>query len=163
MSYMERLKARIAEKPISDELPKLPKPGSDSFGSGPDRHISENAAAVAFLPPLIAAGLDRLRTMRCPRIQRPELWAEIVRDGLRIATDGWASQALSLGWNALALWGVEPSAEPDTWDHSLAVSMEGWPIVDVTANFITLRRGNASRPFRNRARPSLSQFLWELG
>jgi len=114
------------------------------------------------LPAFVRIGLHRLRSMPRPRITNPEAWPEIVADAISIADDGWAARAISLGWEPLHLFGWEPSADPDPWDYSLAVVMEGWPIVGVAADFITLRKGNVSRPFRNRPRPSLSQFLWDL-
>jgi len=114
------------------------------------------------LPAFVRMGLQRLRSMPGPRITKPAAWPEIVANAIRVADEGWAARAIGLGWEPLHLFGWEPSADPDTWDYSLSVVMEGWPIVDVTADFITLRRGNASRPFRNRPRPSLTRFLWDL-
>ena len=131
----------------------LGTPGTPKFVEG---------GGVTGLPPEITTGLDRLRSMRCPRITKPAVWPEIVADAVAIAQGGWAAQAIDMGWDALHLFGWEPSADPDTWDYSLAVIMEGWPIVDVGPEFITLQRGNATRPFRNRPRPALTRFLWEM-
>lgn len=110
----------------------------------------------------LTKGLARLQSMRPPRITNPAVWPEIVADAIRLANEGWAAQAIDLGWDAMHMFGVEPGADPDPWDYSLAVVMEGWPIVSVEADFITLHRGNATRPFKNRPRPALRKFLWEL-
>ena len=107
-------------------------------------------------------GLKRLCVMPTPLVRNKSVWPEIVADALRIAHEGSATQALDLGWDALHLFGWEPSAEPDTWASSLAVVMEGWPVVDVSADYITLRKGNVSRPFKNRPRPALTRYLWDL-
>jgi hypothetical protein len=40
--YLARLKAKIGQKSIPYELPKLPKGGFDSFGSYPGRGFSRN-------------------------------------------------------------------------------------------------------------------------
>jgi hypothetical protein len=109
----------------------------------------------------LIAGLEKLRTMRCPRIQRRELWAEIVRDGLQIGTN-WAAQAIGLGWDPLHLFGYEPSADPDQWNDSLAVMLDGRPIRAVDATAFYLQDGERRIVFNRRPRPSLSQFLWEL-
>jgi len=132
-------------------------------GRGTSAGIAEIAEIAA--PPLpreVVDGLVKLRMMPPPRITKPDVWPEIVADAVRIADEGWAAQAIDLGWDPLDLFGWEPSANPDPWDYSLAVIMEGWPIVDVSADFITLRKGNVSRPFKNRPRPALTKFLWEM-
>jgi len=158
MSYLERLKTRIAEKPIYDELPKLSERGFGSFGSEPDRHI---LAKVASLPPDLEAGLGRLRTTRTPRITNPSVWPEIVADAVRIADEGWASQAFGLGWEPLHLFGWEPSADPDTWDYSLAVLLAGRPIRAVDERRFYMFDGNVRSFFERRERPGLTKFLWE--
>ena len=114
------------------------------------------------LPREVADGLVKLRMMPPSRITKPDVWPEIVANAVRTADEGWAAQAIDLGWGPHHLFGWEASAAPDPWDYSLAVIMEGWPIVDVTADFITLQKGNACRPFKNRPRPALGKFLWEL-
>ena len=115
------------------------------------------------VPEKIQAGLHELRVMRTPRVQYPELWAGIVNDAWRIAAEGWATQALSLGWDAYSLWGVEPSRHPDTWDYSLAVVLAGRSIRAVDEQRFYLRDGEVRCFFEKRPRTSLTQFLWELG
>ena len=105
-------------------------------------------------------GLKRLRAMPLPRIRRPELWGEIKADALRIATDGWAAQAMALGWSALDLFGVEPSSDPD--EFSLAVDLASRPILAVDERRFYLRKGDVRSFFERRERPALTKYLWEL-
>ena len=129
--------------------------------SPPNVAIVPNVHASPSLPADLQCGLDKLRTMPAPRIQRPEIWDEIVRDALRIATEGWASQAIALGWDPLLLWGVEASNEPD--DFSLAVELAGREIQAVDEHRFYLRKGDVRSFFGKRPHDCLSKFLWELG
>jgi hypothetical protein len=175
MSYLDRLKAKIAETSSCEELPKLTKPGSVSFGSDLHKQYPENdtvklaladvpiAHAVSKrqgVPADILAGLDRLRGMRRPRIQRPELWQGIVSDTLRIETDGWGGQALALGWEPLLIFGYQPSDDPE--EFSLAVELSGRSIVAVDKDRFYLRHGDVRRFFENRPRPLLTRYLWDF-
>jgi hypothetical protein len=45
-TYLERLKAKLQEKSLPQELPKAPKGGFDSFGSDPGRHISQTEGSA---------------------------------------------------------------------------------------------------------------------
>ena len=101
--------------------------------------------------------------MPAPRITKPAAWPEIVADAVRIADEGWAGQAISLGWEPMHLFGVEPSSDPDTWDYSLAVTLAGRDIRVVDAERFYLRQDDVRSFFDRRPRPALSKFLWELG
>ena len=114
------------------------------------------------LPVNMAVGLDKLRTMRPPRITNAAVWPQIVADAVSLADGGWARQAIDLSWDPLHLFGWEPSTDPEIWNYSLAVATNGWPVVDVSTDCITLRKGNVSRPFKKRPRPALTRYLWEL-
>jgi len=115
------------------------------------------------LPAFISVGLHRLRSMPTPHFTNPAVWPGIVSDAVRIADEGWASKAIGLGWEPMHLFGLDPTGEAGSIDSSLVVYLDGWPIVDVDPDYITLRRANVSRPFRNRLRPWLTQYLWQLG
>jgi len=128
--------------------------------STPNVAIVANVHASPSLSPDIVAGLDKLRTMRCPRIQRPDLWDEISADALRIATEGWATQAIALGWESLQVFGYQPSDDPD--DFSLAVELAGRSIVAVDESRFYLRRGDVRSFFDRRARPLLARYLWDF-
>jgi len=113
-------------------------------------------------PQFVLDGLVRLRMMEPPRITKPEVWPRIVASALQIATDGWASQALALGWDGRSLWGVEPSADPDPRDYSLAVLLAGRSIRAVDEHRFYMRDGDVRSFFERRERPSLTKYLWEI-
>jgi len=126
--------------------------------------IAEIAGIAARpLPEDVAKGLVKRRLMLPPRITNPVVWPEIVADAVRIADEGWAAQALGLGWEPLHLFGVEPSTDPDTWDYSLAAMLAGQSIRAVDEQRFYLRDGEVRCFFEKRPRPALSKFLWELG
>lgn len=180
MSYLDRLKAKIAEIPVCEEPTKPTEPSFVSFVGEVDKgfreenaggdalptapmpvtHIAPQSSAGLGLAPDISGGLERLRIMRRPRIKRPELWDEIKADALRIATDGWGSQAIALGWEPLHLFGYQPSDDPD--DCSLAVELAGRSIVAVDADRIYLRSGDVRSFFEKRERPLLTRYLWDF-
>lgn len=108
-------------------------------------------------------GIDQLQSMRAPRITKREAWPEIVADAVRISEEGWASQAIGLGWELMHLFGVEPSSDPDTWEYSLAVILAGRSIRAVDADSFYLSDGGVRRFFAHRPRPALTKYLWELG
>jgi len=105
-------------------------------------------------------GVRKLSTMHCPRIRRPELWDEIKTDALRIATEGWAAQAMALGWEPLQIFGYQPSDDPD--DFSLAVELAGRTIVAVDESRFYLRRGDVRNFFERRECPLLTHYLWDF-
>lgn len=144
--------------PMKHEKPQISANKSSCFTVSFPMHETHETKP---LPGDIIAGLAKLQRMRAPKIKRPELWAAIVRDGLQIGTH-WASQAIGLGWEPLHLFGVEPSPDPDPWDHSLAVVLAGRSIRAVDEQRFYLREGDIRSLFERRARPALSCFLWEL-
>lgn len=91
--------------------PAAPPPLAESFG----------------LSAALAADLRRLEEMPAPRVVGRGAWRPIVDDALRIARDGWAANAMALGWSASDLFGIGPR---DDWEFSgLAVWLRGRPIV----------------------------------
>jgi len=135
---------------------------NNANGSFSECFGTNDTIGTAGVPTFIALGLHRLRSMPTPRVTNPAVWPEIVADASRLAQEGWAAKAIDLSWDALHLFGWEPGVDLEAWDYSLAVVMEGWLVVDVSADYITLRKGNVSRPFKNRPRPALTRYLWEL-
>jgi len=179
MSYLERLKAKISENPPCEVPTKPTEPGfvgfvgevnernSEKVGSAsaesaprPMSHIRFAGDGRSQLPTDINAGLEKLRAMRCPCIRRPELWDEMKADALRIATEGWATQAIALGWELLQIFGYQPSDDPD--DFSLAVELAGRSIVAVDESRFYLRQGDVRSFFGRRERPLLKRYLWDF-
>lgn len=122
--------------------------------------LSRDGTVGTSLPAELRLGLKRLRLMATPRIVMPQAWPRVVASGLLIATEGWASQAMSLGWDAYALWGVDPSADPK--DFSLAIELASRSIRAVDEDRFYLREGDVRSFFARRECPALSKFLWEV-
>jgi hypothetical protein len=171
MSYMERLKHYASQNSLPDALTKLTEPGFVSFVSDPSRYVCRKDAItgagtatsthmqppdVFELPALLAAGLERLRTLPPPRTTNPEGWSRIVADAQRIADHGWAIQALQLGWGPLDLFGV--SADPD--GLSLAVWLAGRRLVLIDERTAIAATGS-DRHVYNR-RPCDGVLLWNV-
>lgn len=158
MSYLSRLQADDPEKQAGGEPSKPTKAPFDPF-AGKARGL------FGGLDPVLAQGLMRLQNMRAPRIARPEVWAEVVADSVRLATDGWASIALSFEdpWHPLHLWGVSPAAGGIADLEGLAVWIAGRPIRVLTATCCTVGNGPGSYSFFNRRSVDGAVLLWELG
>jgi hypothetical protein len=122
--------------------------------------LSRDGTVGTSLPAELRLGLKRLRLMSPPRIVRAQTWSSIVASGLLIATEGWASQALALGWEPLHLFGYQPSDDPD--EFGLAVELAGREIKAVDEQRFYLRDGDVRSFFENRPRPLLTKFLWDL-
>lgn len=155
MSYLDRLQA-IAAAPVVGEPSKGAKGGSDPFAG---------LAAGRFrgLPAACAAGLVRLSDMATPSITRPEVWMPIVSDALRLATDGWAAQALALGWTELDLWGCSPVCGGNAAHDGLAVWIDGRRPLLIDETSCMVEAGPGAHAIFNRRRSAGSVFLWDLG
>ncbi|MER2519501.1 MAG: hypothetical protein ABTQ34_02300 [Bdellovibrionales bacterium] len=72
--------------------------------------FDERAAIIQAngVPKLWAEGFATHCTMQCPESYWPERWQQIVDDGGRFL-DRWGRQATKLGWQALDVFGVNPS------------------------------------------------------
>lgn len=137
----------VPDKLLNNNKEHLGTPGTPDFTGGR-------------LCDRIGVGLEKLHTMRVPRIQRPELWPAIVTQAFQIATDGWAAQALALGWEPLHLFGYQPSDDPD--EFSLAVELEGRAILAVDERRFYLRQDNVRSFYERRHRPLLTRYLWDF-
>jgi hypothetical protein len=88
--------------------------------------------AMPGVPDPLAEELRRLERAMTPKVNEPEIWRQAVADALRIARDGWAGQALSLGWSVSDLFGIDPR---DAYDFSgLAVWLTGRHLVMLDAD-----------------------------
>jgi len=116
MSYLDRLQA-AQKAPVTEPL-KGAKGGSDPF-EGSD------TGQFRALPPHLVQGLAALQSRAPPQITRPEIWLAVVADAVRLAADGWAAQALRLGWSPLELWGCSPERGGNPDHDGLAVWIDG--------------------------------------
>ena len=73
------------------------------------------------LPDDVVAGVQRLRTMRPPRLLTPGLWPRGISDAIALVDTGWASKALALGWSPLDLFGAVTDTAGDPFSDGLAV------------------------------------------
>ena len=147
----------VRSTPLEHDFPQAS--GANEVCSNVPFHIDGTNGTG--LPVEIELGLKRLRMMSTPRITNPEIWPVIVGDTLRIATDH-AATALNQGWDVITLFGVDVRNNVASVDQSLAVYADGWPIVGMEAEYVTLRRSNVTRLYRNRSRPHLTKYLWNL-
>ncbi|MEH3159822.1 MAG: hypothetical protein PGN08_13370 [Sphingomonas taxi] len=110
----------------------------------------------------LAADLRRLDEMPTPRVVGKGAWRPIVDDAMRIARDGWAASAMSLGWSEHDLFGIGPH---DDWEFAgLAVWLRGRSIVVVDEMRAIVADGDRRAAYsRRRLRDLKPVMLWEFG
>ncbi len=121
-----------------------------------DASVSSVPNVFAALPVAVVNGLRHLPKMAVPRITRPEVWPDIVADAVRLATEGWALQALRLGWEPADIWGASEDAP------GLAVWLAGRRVLGLTDGVCTVDDGPSGLAFYNR-RAADRVMLWNLG
>ena len=126
---------------------------------GPNVPIVTNFTGV---PADVLAGLRSLATAPTPRLLSPEAWPEVVADALRLAQDGWAASALTLGWSALDLFGAIASKDGDPAADGLAVKLSGRKVLAICASFATVADANAGRSYLYRGNTEGARLLWAL-
>ena len=148
--------ARQLSEPLSD------RDNSDVSAISPTEagqsapNVTNVTNVTSPLPHSLAVGLRRLQAMPAPGIARPEIWPEIVADALRLASEGWAQQALALGWEPLQLFGW--SSERD----GVAVWLAGGvPMFTADSCMVRVKAGKF-RCMDSRPMPGAIP-LWELG
>lgn len=153
--FLPRVLAEREGLAVSDvSAVSTPEPGADA----PNRTNCTNCT----LPADLAAGLLSLKTMACPRAVKSEAWAQVVRDALALADDGWAHQALSLGWLPLDLFGAvtDPAGDPEA--NGLAVKLNGRRVLALCGSFATVENGPNARAFIYRGTNEGARLLWAL-
>jgi hypothetical protein len=155
MSYLERLDARAAMSAGAEPSKGL-KGGFDPFKGDP-------RALTPELPAACADGLRRLQSMPSPRLMRPDLWPLVVSDALRLARDGWAANALALGWSELDLFGAVPDPHGEPAGDGLAVWLAGRKVLALCASFAVADDGDGGRSYFNRREQVGAVLLWSLG
>lgn len=134
-----------------------------SSGSEPETGaFVTNVTNVKGIPADVLAGLDRLKDASAPRLVHPDRWPGAVRDALRLAADGWAAKALSLGWGSLDLFGAVPDKLGDPDADGLAVKLQGRKVLAICGTFATVADARG-RTFLHRGNNDGARLLWELG
>ena len=187
MSYLDRLKVRIAETSIPDQPPKPLEPSLRGFRGDQLPYISEQKvatlrcseladgiarvtkaakaetglASLAALARELADGVERLSRMPPPRLLNPSAWPVVVADAHRLLDEGWAAKALALGWSAFDLFGAVTDKDGDPSGDGLAVWLGGRRIALLSARTCTVKDGaNRRAEFTRRDTPR-RVLLWE--
>ena len=102
--YLARLKAKIGQKPIPYELPKLPKGGFDSFGSYRGRGFSRNDGP----PDPDEAEIEERKGMAAESVPEPYLdaFARLQCQKLITVLDNEQRQAINDAGRFLDAWGA---------------------------------------------------------
>ncbi len=123
---------------------------------------NDTVGTVSF-PADVVVGLKALQAMAAPRIARPEIWPGVVADAFRLTSEGWAAQALSLGWTPLDLWGCSPVARGNPDHEGLAVWLDGRRILLLDERTCIVDAGAGARAVFTRREPAVGALLWDLG
>lgn len=155
MSYLSRIPADVG-KPLDEEPAKGAKGAFDPF---------DGSQSVRFqgLPDNIINGLTCLDGMARPRLQRTENWEPVLADVRRLVGDGWAAQALNLGWSALDIFGAVSDALSDPNADGLVVKLNGRKVLALCASFATVAQPDGGRAFIYRDSTEGAVLLWDLG
>ena len=163
MSYLDQLRARIAEKRPPSEPTKLTQPGSVGFVSEVGSPVEAVIAFTEPLPPPVAAGVASLRTRPAPRITRPAIWPVIVADAIRLVEHGWAAEAMALGWHPLELFGCSRDPEGDDYLLGLAGWLNGRPLSCIFQEGAIAIEGDQRAGFTRKRSIECAIYLWEYG
>ena len=143
--------ARVAE---------VAKEGGERASLSQESQLSQ----LGGLPPEIHYGLLSLASLPAPKVARPEVWPEVVADAGRLASDGWAKQALSLGWKPLELFGCSAAPGGDALREGLATWLAGRRVLLLDALSCIADDGGGGRSiFYGRSVLPGGVLLWELG
>jgi len=154
MNYLSQLK-ELQAKQAGGVPSKGSKGGFAGFDGGP-------LGRFPGISPDLSHGLIDLETMRPPRIARPEVWPDIVRDCIALASSGWAKVALDQGWHPLNLWGVSPAIGGLVDLEGLAIWLDGRAIKRIEPTFAEIHVPGAVVLFPRRAMDG-AVLIWEMG
>lgn len=132
------------------------------FTVSPSRHETHETSS---LPDALIRGLEALTRMVPPRITKPEVWPVVVADALRLADDGWAAQALGLGWGPVDIWGCSPDVGGNPDHDGLAVWLAGRRVLLLDERTCIVETGPVARSVftRRKVPPAGAVLLWDLG
>jgi len=92
----------------------------------------------------------------------PAAWAEVVADAVQLASDGWATKALALGWSPLDLFGAVTDRDSYADADGLAVWLGGRPVLAICATYASVGDG-MGRAYFNRSTRLGTTLLWDIG
>ncbi|WP_139139172.1 hypothetical protein [Sphingobium phenoxybenzoativorans] len=185
MSYMDRLKAKIAETHYPNEPTKPPEPSFVGFEGDPGRQILEKCVsslprqndAPTGIQVQLTASPETFCNQNSQLLWRegiasldPEKprggfhwrrWDHLVADCVLIFNE-YGEQAAATGWTAEDLFGVDPSGASGTIVGGLAWRLEGRKLLTVEVGIATFayRNGEIGRCSRGWIRGLVP--VWEL-
>ena len=120
-------------QPVASGVPTVPT-ATTKIQQGPA------CGAEAGSPPEWHAILAELRERNCPDWMTSTRWTEMLSDG-DVFLDRWGDISRRLGWTALDLFGVHPTAPAERFDvMGLLPILQGAEVVALTAQAATFRR-----------------------
>jgi TubC N-terminal docking domain len=126
---------------------------------------SQPGQDVAGLPQEIADGVRAILSADGARGIPPQRWPRVQHDAARLVKDGWAREALTLGWTTADLFGCDQRAPWHRLDRSGLVLLLGdHESIDLTSDMATIRTraGSVLRfPRRPPAKPPVA-LLWDV-
>ncbi len=112
--------------------------------------LPDNTGDLQAAPPSprqsdLANSLTQLKACRVPRGCSDRKWRRIVADAEALVVEGWAEQALALGWSMLDLFGIGPR---DEWEFSgLAVWLRSRRVILLSRDCAVTRAGDTRHCF----------------
>ena len=103
--------------------------------------------------------LARLVAMPCPQSLRADRWNQLRADAVAFA-DKWGATALTLGWDARALFGCSPAFARRLDRDGLLWFLEGRPVVDLITDAAAIGTLSGGRLVYRRGAPDGAVLPW---